>query len=1555
MASVISWKVAPGKYAYITKPNGRYIQGRITDSAQLNDMASTVRGWSESEYTSAFNEMQTEVNNIYGNLEGTAGKYYNLSELNDASIVLLAGDGADAANLGDDGSILLADEDYRKLIEDIERQFLEQSDILINELNRIKDSIEHNAGVDLTDAIRQINEAKERIANTERRLTDIATSAEEALRMLNELGGGELTPEQMEDILSKLSTMKDWLGEMGDKIKAFITEYDAVLGNLGSMGIAYDVSQGLLSIMLSNINTISGTVGTVSQTMNAQRGELSQLTTYYEALSGSTTRLERKMSGMEGVIQDTAEFMNGGYTSIVEREINARAASIIDTVIHSSSADVTSIKQTLDGLSATVRTQIARLDTINGSITSINTELNGLEGRISTALTKADSALTEAMALRNEWNATDGSIIQEIADLVIEKDENGIPIYYWIGDGEENKIRVYITDRKDSLGNTIYTTNSDGTGTEYTTDVMPSYMTRMISYIMQNLDSITMQVSSGTILAALRLSVTDDGSLIYLDADRVVINSDVIANSLTSKSGNIGGVHIGAGMISASTGGNKWALTSAGTLEASNAVIRGAITASSLVLGSEADSFLSGYVGNMIKDISLSGSSGYSRDEILNMVAGYVNSQDFLDSSALEGYITEDALLAWADKQSGITAEYIKSIVSALSGTQITYSSGTTEDGSGTTRHTIIIGGVPYVWDTYDLGRFVLLDTLLSGGTGSATTKFLVDKNGLLQANNAIIYGAIYASEGWFKGSISADSGYFRGDVYANSLHLGNDSIQDYITGRINDAALSGTSGYSKDDIIGFVSGYVESRDFLEGDVLNGYVTEEGLRSWAATQSGITEEYVQNIISTLSGAEISWASATTENGSGGTRHSLIIGGNEYTWDTYDMRNAILLDTMVSGTSGETEYKFLVDKNGLLTANNAIIYGKIYASEGWFKGDVYADNGYFNGTINASGGTIGGLTINQYGISGDNINISNFYMGGTVSGDIIARSLVLKGDAQDTINGMIDGKIANLPEGITEDDVNRMLSAAAAASGWTAIDMGDYYKVGTRVVSGTSAFTVSKNGLLVANNAIISGTVFATNGVFNGTIYADNGRFMGEVTGAKISGSTMHAGKIYGSEIYGSKILVDGKRGEYISFYFTVGDDGEGYDAILGNISKALDYDVTFYFEGNPNNLSDFQTFTVCIEHGRTYGVCLLDGREELPARLDDMSGGNVITDYMGVENVASYTGNISDIDIVLNAGRSTVPQEYLSIPSNLNGKVIYSPKFSTSASTQYFEVLQNGQMTANNAIINGDITMNSGNSIVMYNSGGQPSFMLSSDKVSIDNVSTTYSLKERTLYSNAYGIYDSNRGYAGYDDDGFQSTIWCSITKRAGDQFTTYPYIRINVSRDYRGGSGYARGEVRVLWNNYVVSSITISTNELVSPYNSTSKTLYLQNILSSKQGSSGTLLITYEGETMATANAPSMQSEDTYGRGTVTFSASQGITVQSSTGSTDTRFFVGSNGIQMRLDGGSNLTFGIIDGHPRFHCELRENGSIVGGIDIDGTNGVRYWPKNGSQYKELT
>ena len=69
--------------------------------------------------------------------------------------------------------------------------------------------------------------------------------------------------------------------------------------------------------------------------------------------------------------------------------------------------------------------------------------------------------------------------------------------------------------------------------------------------------------------------------------------------------------------------------------------------------------------------------------------------------------------------------------------------------------------------------------------------------------------------------------------------------------------------------------------------------------------------------------------------------------------------------------------------------------------------------------------------------------------------------------------------------------------------WTTKDLGDYLLIDTEV-SGTTGgkttrFVVSKDGLLVAENAWVKGVIMATDGYFKGSVSADSGYFRGSVS------------------------------------------------------------------------------------------------------------------------------------------------------------------------------------------------------------------------------------------------------------------------------------------------------------------------------------------------------------------------------------------------------------------------------------------------------------------------
>ena len=76
-----------------------------------------------------------------------------------------------------------------------------------------------------------------------------------------------------------------------------------------------------------------------------------------------------------------------------------------------------------------------------------------------------------------------------------------------------------------------------------------------------------------------------------------------------------------------------------------------------------------------------------------------------------------------------------------------------------------------YITYTYEDSNYVLLNRESKWGNGSLggeNNLVKISKDGLLEANNAIIHGEIYASKGTFSGSLSSATGTFCGDLRVN-------------------------------------------------------------------------------------------------------------------------------------------------------------------------------------------------------------------------------------------------------------------------------------------------------------------------------------------------------------------------------------------------------------------------------------------------------------------------------------------------------------------------------------------------------------------------------------------------------------------------------------------------------------------------------------------------------------------------------------------------------------------------------------------------------------------
>lgn len=144
-------------------------------------------------------------------------------------------------------------------------------------------------------------------------------------------------------------------------------------------------------------------------------------------------------------------------------------------------------------------------------------------------------------------------------------------------------------------------------------------------------------------------------------------------------------------------------------------------------------------------------------------------------------------------------------------------------------------------------------------------------------------------------------------------------------------------------------------------------------------------------------------------------------------DFADLKNApnmalyISKDGVVGTTPQQGSTGFLVSKDGLLQASNAIIYGTLYSSNGQIGGWTIGNNSLYNGTSNMSsadaGTYIGVDGIRQYKNENTYVNIQNGiikavggdFSGGTITGSNIISYHPLSSDYEPVYAQFINGE------------------------------------------------------------------------------------------------------------------------------------------------------------------------------------------------------------------------------------------------------------------------------------------------------------------------------------------------------------------------------------------------------------------------------------------------------------------------------------------------------------------------------------------------------------------
>lgn len=287
----------------------------------------------------------------------------------------------------------------------------------------------------------------------------------------------------------------------------------------------------------------------------------------------------------------------------------------------------------------------------------------------------------------------------------------------------------------------------------------------------------------------------------------------------------------------------------------------------------------------------------------------------------------------------------------------------------------------------------------LDGATGSFSGSLTASDISASTINGGTITGQINGT-----GSIST-SGTFTGDIVARSITLGDngatynnweslksdinisdEQIENVISSKFNEnvvtvnklASAINNLSYSELTTIGngvtaALSNYATTNNLTQlrtdlTTLLSGKVGSDEI-------NGIVDEIVQNRNNEL-------VIPTITKDQDGVLH-ISVSGNEYKAYEQTTSDGKYVVYGTSGSQDESGTYFILKKDGLLKANNAIIHGEIVATRGHFTGEVTAKSG-----------NIGGWTIATETVNGEQrkcltsdyiyVNEDNFASGATGS-------------------------------------------------------------------------------------------------------------------------------------------------------------------------------------------------------------------------------------------------------------------------------------------------------------------------------------------------------------------------------------------------------------------------------------------------------------------------------------------------------------------------------------------------------------------------------------------
>lgn len=889
MNKILSWKIGNGVYAYVYPVNNdnTHVAKKIPENSPLWDtIISEISTWDRNKYTSNFDKMAKEVKEKYAiEIPRDIDKYWGFtSGGSNVNIVLLSGDdGSSNSNNSNDNSENITSEDINEILDKIKDEaYARQSAItqyILTEANKT-----------IADAKNEISDVKEHLDNIKDELGGKLSAATDAINATKKLfDDGDITPEKINDALSTISEHGEWVAASSGFITSIRNGVDEATQQIGGIADAEDPVRGYFSTIASNINALSGTVGTVSQTVDASQGKIEDMASWYDTNASAATHAVNYLNASAGTIGSTLEYVNGsGLTTYLNREMDARAMTIKDTIESDFEDSITSVNRVLDGFSGVIKDTVVKYNETSGKLTSLGDEMDATNRRMAKYMNITDDTQREVMDFRETWTEASG-MLRTVGKLIYEEDADGnatgkvFPAKD-IGEKYEEYKKYAEQDVILKKGEDKWKLKEDGTTIIPDLIVLPNLSQVLGSFISQTASEVALGVANdeGT-LAQIAMGIAEgkngEGeSYINMIASKVQISGDLIANSLSSTKANIGGIIIGSGQVKTENDaviidGNNGSLTATkGTIggikinESSLSATNFSVTSAGVITANDIIINGGSIVGSNIEDNNMifCNSSGQ-----MQACIGGVNKKEEEIPILSMGFDTKFVCIVFPASGTGVSNAYAKAYVPKSDIFSIKYNINTFNNYTVDSIYFIKSGGTYYKNDC---------TVEINTGAGSHYAKF--------SAKNNIIYNV----------NLKTNS-YSSTTIHLRDLSNINDIKDSGVLKMYNDGAIECDNLNSN----GTITGRINSDGIFKGNLKN-------------VDGTLTDVVLKNALSLYKNNENIFSISTNNT----------TNFNRYIVDTssinFEKQNKTKNDKTYTNNSGETIFEKNLDKQVDVTIN-----------------------------------------------------------------------------------------------------------------------------------------------------------------------------------------------------------------------------------------------------------------------------------------------------------------------------------------------------------------------------------------------------------------------------------------------------------------------------------------------------------------------------------------------------------------------------------------------------------------------------------------------------------